>query len=126
MKEDRDPRAVLTAYVDAFNDRDRQRWISLFAPDAEHVDPVGTPPRRGREQIAEFWDRAFSRAESIRIEPTIVIPAGHEAVMVAVVHSVQPTRVDELDAVDFFRFDGEGLITGLRAFGQLRTRRPRD
>lgn len=126
MEETSEPAAVVTAYVEHFNAGDRDRWLSLFAPDAEHVDPVGRPGRRGVAEIAGFWDRAFSRADRIRLEPSLVIAAGDEAVMVLIVRSEQSDRIDEIDAVDHFRFDAEGRITALRAFGQLRTRRQRD
>lgn len=125
MTEAFDPAAVVTAYVEYFNACNRDGWLSLFAPDAEHVDPVGRPGRRGVAAIAEFWDRAFARADRIRLEPTLVITAGDEAIMVMVVRSEQADRLDEIDGVDHFRFDPQGRITAIRAFAQLRSRHQR-
>jgi steroid Delta-isomerase len=117
--------AAIDTYVDAFNRRDRERWLALFAPDALHEDPVGRPPRRGRAAIAAFWDAAFARAETIEIERNQVIVGGREAVMVGSVRSVQAHRCDVLDIVDHFTFGEDGSIAALRAFAHVQSRTAR-
>ena len=51
-------RNVLESYVRAWASGDKALVLSLFAPDCEWSDPVGTPPFRGHEGVARFWDFA--------------------------------------------------------------------
>ena len=48
-------------YVDAFNDRDVDAWVALFAEDAVIHDPFFPEPHKGREAI-ESMERAVLRA----------------------------------------------------------------
>ncbi len=47
---------VIETYCKAESAKDRDTWLSLFAPDATHEDPVGAPVNRGIEAIGAFFD----------------------------------------------------------------------
>ena len=49
-------RATVNGYVAAYKANDRDALLALFAPDAEWIDPVGTPAHHGREGVGKFWD----------------------------------------------------------------------
>ena len=70
-------RNVLESYVRAWATGDKALVLSLFAPDCEWSDPVGTPPFRGHEGVARFWDFAHQ-------DPTrLMTPKVHRIVVCA-------------------------------------------
>lgn len=75
-------RRALERYVRAWAENDRDAFLDVFAEDAEWIDPVGTPPYRGREQIARFWDDAH--ASGATFEPTVhrIVACGDEGLLV--------------------------------------------
>lgn len=61
-------------YVDAFNDRDFDAWIALFAEDALMHDPFFPEPSKGREAIEGLTRgvlRAFPDMQWRRLRPAI-------------------------------------------------------
>jgi steroid delta-isomerase len=70
-------RNVLESYVRAWASADKALVLSLFAPDCEWSDPVGTPPFRGHEGVARFWDFAHQ-------DPTrLMTPKVHRIIVCA-------------------------------------------
>jgi steroid delta-isomerase len=55
-------RSVLESYIRAWATGDKALILSLFAEDCQWSDPVGTPPFKGREGVARFWDFAHQDA----------------------------------------------------------------
>ena len=51
-------KARLREYVEAFNANDAARVAALFADNATVEDPVGTPVKRGRDEIDAFYGHA--------------------------------------------------------------------
>ena len=110
-------RSAVETYVASFNRNDREGWLAAFAEDAEHFDPVGTPPNVGREAIGAFWDRVRQLSGEIEFTARDVVVCGAEA---AVPFTVSARGADgggmEFDGVDLFAVDDEGLIASLRAY----------
>lgn len=99
----------------------RAEWIGLFAAVATLEDPVdGTPPRSGRDAIAEFWDTGIAMFETVRFEVQRVHEAPQEALVLADVFvSVAGGGQAQYDAAVHYRLDEDGQITSLRAFWDL-------
>jgi len=51
-------RQAIETYCTAETAKDRDTWLSLFAPEATHEDPVGAPANRGLDAIGAFFDPA--------------------------------------------------------------------
>ena len=51
-------RRAIENYVKAWATNDKKLFLSLFAPDAQWWDPVGTPPFKGLEGVERFWNFA--------------------------------------------------------------------
>jgi steroid delta-isomerase len=129
-------RAVVDAYVDSYRRDDRQACLDLFAPDAEWHDPVGEPPHVGHEGVGKFWDDARVMAESIELVPRDIIVCADQAAMVFEIHvtlrgsdpapaaPVNPT-IMEMDAVEIFTVNDDGLIAELRAYWDMSRARTR-
>jgi steroid Delta-isomerase len=109
-------RAVPERYVETFQRKDRDAWLSLFAPDAVHHDPVGTPPNVGREAIAAFWDRTFSMLEQGNFDLHHVFVCGDEVASVFTFTGRTAGGGITFDGVEIFKVDDDGLITEMRAY----------
>ena len=108
---------VIETYCKAESAKDRDTWLSLFAPDATHEDPVGTPVNRGIEAIGAFFDAgagpdgprpARHRAADRRRRRGARVPRGARG------HGAERLLLSPI--VDHMVFDGDGRIVGLRAF----------
>jgi steroid Delta-isomerase len=99
----------------------RDEWLALFSPDAVLEDPVGhVPPRRGAEQIAEFWDSGIAVLEQVRFDVKRVYDAPREALVLADVSIRAPGgAVATYDAALHYALDEAGAIASLRAFWDL-------
>jgi uncharacterized protein (TIGR02246 family) len=121
--------AIVEGYVDAYRRNDKQACIDLFAPDAVWHDPVGEPPHVGHQGISEFWDQGHAMAESIELVPSDIIVCANQAAMVFQIHVTiagdpKPT-VMEMDAVEIFEIDDDGLISEMRAYWDMSRSRSR-
>ena len=108
-----DPRSTVEAYFDAVNARDFDTLAGLFAEDAS-FRPVGSPDRRGREDIAAYYPPLLAGFEHGTDTPTRISVAGR--VVTAEIHfegrTVQGVDI-AFDAVDVFDIDHDGRIAGL-------------
>lgn len=108
--------AVIDTYVNAWDKRDRAAYVGLFAEDAELIDPVGTPARRGRDAIGDFWDQTFALTESIAMEVTRTHFCADEIAMVFTIHAKTSGGGMAIDAVDTFRVDDDGKVVAFKAY----------
>jgi steroid delta-isomerase len=105
-------KAVLQAYIDAFNRGDAEAIVALYAEDATVEDPVGSPPKRGRQAILEFYREAIATGGRIVLDSPMRGSHGDAAAMAFSVH-VGPMTVRVIDTMTF---DASGRITQMRAY----------
>jgi len=109
-------RATVNSYLERFTAGDREGWLDLFAPDATVEDPVGTPIKRGRDAIGEFWD---STRGAIEIALKMVQGPGvrgNEAAWAMEAHTKLGDSSIIAPTIDVMTFDDDGRITVMRAF----------
>ena len=109
-------RETVAAYLDRFSAGDREGWLDLFADDATCEDPVGTPIRKGRDEIGEFWD---STRGAIDITLKMVQGPGvrgNEAAWAMEAHTKLGDSNIIAPTIDVMTFDDDGRITVMRAF----------
>lgn len=114
-------RAAVDGYVGSFVAADRDRFLSVLAPDVVQEEPAGSPPNRGVDALGAFWDSLWPSLESIEFESREVYVAGDEAALVFTIiqHTKAGGRVT-IDGVDTFRIDEQGRIAHIRGFGSVR------
>ena len=108
---------TVESYVQSFNQRDKQAFLSIFAESAEQIDPVGTPPRKGKQAIETFWDSIFGICESVEFQIRDLFISGNEAALVF--HILQHFRGSGgavVDGIDVFRVDDNGQIVAIRGY----------
>jgi len=109
-------KASLLAYIDAFNAQDAARVVELFADDASIEDPVGTPAKQGKAEIAGFYGYATSLGAKLELVASPRGSHGNSASISFCVHTAvqgQPAHIDVTDVMDF---DATGKIIRMRAY----------
>jgi steroid Delta-isomerase len=118
-------RQVVETYCTAETAKDRDTWLSLFAPDATHEDPVGAPVNRGLDAIGAFFDAGAGQMDLDLHTTGAPIVVGNEALAFLEVHV--GTGADRLllgPIVDHMVFGDDGKIVALRAFFDVTGTRP--
>ena len=107
---------AVEAYCRAQTSKDKAAWLSLFADDAVHEDPVGLVRNEGLEKIAAFWDGfQGNNLELWLTEPTIV--CGDELIAFMKCRTgPADNRRESGRIVDQMIFDEAGRIKAVRAF----------
>jgi len=114
-------REVLARYVDCMTRGDCEGIMALYADDAVVEDPVGSPPRRGREEIAELYRNAAGKVR-LELDGRPRVAANTAAAPMIGRAQGMPGMVIEI--VDVMTFDDEGRITSMRAYWSPETIRP--
>lgn len=110
-------RAAVMAYIDAWRDDDRDALLAVFADDAVWIDPVGTPPRRGKSEIAEFWDQAHAGGQELEPRVDRVVVCANEAILLfRMIIRFADGGGMALDVCDHFEVDEAGRIAVAKAF----------
>lgn len=107
-------RNVVERYIASMSAGDVDAIVSLYAPNAQLEDPVGSERLEGHEAIRAFYTRATQI--KIQLHPTGPLRiAGNEVAFPFQVRGETPAKM-EIDVIDIFRFNEEGLIAEMRAY----------
>lgn len=107
-----DMKAALQAYIDAYNSGSAEAVVALFAEDAVVEDPVGSPPKRGREELLAFYREGIAAGAKLSLDGPIRGSHGNAAAM-AFTAQVGPVRVR---VIDVMTFNDAGKFTSMKAY----------
>jgi steroid delta-isomerase len=115
-----DPTPILDTinrYAQTFTSGDRDAWLDCFTADATMEDPVGTPLKRGRDEIGAFYDQSKGSADGVelRLGADPVVCGSQAAFVLDIVVSLGDSKLG-LNAIDVMTFDDNGRIASQRAF----------
>jgi steroid Delta-isomerase len=108
--------------------KDREGWLSLFAPDAVVQDPIGPSPfdpdgngHHGPAAIAAFYDAVIAPNEEITFEIESSYLCGTEVADVGIIRTVLAggKHVAVVHGVYTYRTNGAGQLVALRAFWEF-------
>jgi steroid Delta-isomerase len=108
--------------------KDREGWLSLFAPDAVVQDPIGPSPfdptgdgHHGPEAIAAFYDSVIAPNELITFEIENSYLCGNEVADVGIIRTVLHggKHVAVVRGVYTYRCNDAGQLVALRAFWEF-------
>ncbi len=107
--------ASVRSYVDSYNRSDLAGIVDLFAPDATVEDPVGSPLKKGHEEISAFFHAGIEMGAKLTLDGPVRCVADHAAFAfhVTLDWEGQQTRID---VIDVFKFDDTGKVAEMRAF----------
>jgi steroid delta-isomerase len=121
-----DIRSTIDAYCAAFSAGDRDGWLDCWADDATMEDPVGTPLKRGKDEIGAFYDQSRELAPdgaTLELTGDPVICGDEAAIPMRVVVSLGGAKMTTR-IVDVMRFDADAKIASQRAFVNLADLQP--
>lgn len=98
-------------YVEAFDKADLNIIRNLFAEDAVQEDPVGSPPRRGMEEILEFYRAGMAMGMKIRL--TGKLRCAGSSVAFSFDGVMDKMTVSPIDVFDF---NADGKIEYMRSY----------
>ena len=105
--------STVVRYLDAVASGDAAAITALYAADGTLEDPVGTPPRQGREAIAEFYS-ALAGAD-IATELLTLRVGGDTAAFHFRVTTKAGDQSYIVEPIDVMTFNEAGEITSMRA-----------
>ncbi len=105
-------KAAMQAYIDTFNSGSAQGVAALYADDATVEDPVGSPPRRGRDEIVKFYTGTIASGAKLSLDAPIRGSHGNAAAM-AFSARIGPLTVR---VIDVMTFDEAGKFTSMKAY----------
>ncbi|PXW30335.1 UNVERIFIED_CONTAM: steroid delta-isomerase [Williamsia faeni] len=104
----------VSQYISFLDAGTAEAIADLYAPDATLEDPVGTEPRRGRDDIRSFYSKISS--SGIAAELITMRVSGNSAAFHFRVTTTTADQVITIEPIDVMTFDNDGLITSMRAF----------
>ena len=108
-------RRKINAYVKAFNARDIEAVISIYAEDATLEDPVGSGLKRGREEIRAFYEQYRDQPSFLQLTGDFRFPEGAVAFSFYC-YMGDPAAPMIVEVTDTFRFNENGQVKEMRAF----------
>ncbi len=116
MSTEQQMRAAMQEYIDAFNRRDAEAVIALYADDASVEDPVGTEPKVGVEAIAEFYRYSVGLGAELSLVAPIRTSHANSAAMAFDVQVTLEQGPCLIRVIDVMTFNEAGKFTSMRAY----------
>lgn len=110
-------RDVVNQYTAAHSAGDVDAVAALFATDAVVADPVDAPEHVGREAVRAFFAGTHEMFDSMDLRATGAIRAvgNWAAVPLKAVTTMGDMKL-QVEIIDVFTFDDDGLISDMRAY----------
>ena len=109
-------RIAVRNHCDFWNARDQASWSAIFAEDVVFEDPVGAPPKRGREAIRNTWERSLTPGREWRLVPARIVVCGNEAAVIMRNEGNLHGRSIVVESLEVWRVGDDGLVRSVRAF----------
>ena len=121
--------AIVHAYVDAVNRRDRAGFLALFARDGIREDPPDARTYIGRDEISRWWDeiRMDDRPFQLRVR-NIVVVRQEAALFWTIAHEHDDGKAAVASGVEIISVEDSGEIASAHSYwtrAALASSRPR-
>ncbi|HEX4015266.1 MAG TPA: nuclear transport factor 2 family protein [Frankiaceae bacterium] len=109
-------RRAVEKHCEYWNARNQQAWSALFADEVVFEDPVGAPPKHGREAVRESWERSLTPGREWHLVPTRILAGGSEAAVVMRNEGNLHATAVVVETLEVWRVREDGLVVSIRAF----------
>lgn len=116
MIDEKTMRAAMQAYIDLFNAGNVAAVVDLYSDDANVEDPVGTPPKKGREEITAFYETGIKTGAQLALAAPIRASHGSSAAMAFDVELDMPEGRSIIRVIDVMTFNEAGKFTSMKAY----------
>ncbi len=108
---------AVKAYFAAIRAMDEQAWVNTFAEDAVTYDPVGAPPARGHQKLAEFFQTITAAFKELGLTEDEVFIAGNGAAVKWSGRGISKSGSKvHFEGIDVFEVNETGKIQTLHAY----------
>lgn len=105
----------VNTYINAFEEKNLDAIIDLFAENCWIEDPVGTEKKEGKTALRAFYQGAIDMGAVGKLESEIRV-AGNEAAFAFSIDVDTGDGIMSIRPIDVMTFNNEGKITSMRAF----------
>lgn len=104
-------------YFAALRAMDKEAWVRTFDEDAVTHDPVGAPPTRGHQRLAEFFETITTAFKEVGLTEDQVFIAGSGAAVKWTGRGKSKQGRDvRFEGIDVFEVNEAGKIQTLHAY----------
>jgi steroid delta-isomerase len=108
---------TIDAYAAGISRQNLDALLAVFAQDAISVDPVGSPPLDGQQQIRQFFEGLFSLIDALQFTVNQVYGVGpDQAILWSLRGKGKNGQEFSADGIDVLHFDAAGKIQALAAY----------
>lgn len=108
---------AVKAYFAALRAMDQKAWVETFAADAITYDPVGAPPTKGHEKLAEFFETITAAFKEVGLTEDEVFIAGNGAAVKWTGRGISKQgRKVKFEGIDVFDINEAGKIQTIHAY----------
>lgn len=116
MADEKKMKQAMQAYIDNFNRSDAGAIAALYADDATVEDPVGSPVKKGKAEIAAFYKMAIQTGAKLELAAPIRASHGNAAAMAFDVKLNMPQGKALIRVIDVMTFNDAGKFASMRAY----------
>lgn len=116
MTDEKTMKAAMQAYIDHFNRSDAKAIADLYADDATVEDPVGSALKKGKAEIAAFYEMAVATGARLELAAPIRASHGNSAAMAFNVRLNMPEGRAHIQVIDVMTFNDAGKFASMKAY----------
>lgn len=116
MTDEKTMKAAMQAYIDHFNRSDAKAIADLYADDATVEDPVGSALKKGKAEIAAFYEMAVATGARLELAAPIRASHGNSAAMAFNVRLNMPEGKAHIQVIDVMTFNDAGKFASMKAY----------
>ncbi len=116
MTDEAHMKATMQAYIDLFNRADPAGIADLYADNATVEDPVGSPLKTGKAEIAAFYKMAVATGARLELAAPIRASHGDASAMAFNVRLNMPQGRAHIQVIDVFTYDAAGKVSSMKAY----------
>jgi ketosteroid isomerase-like protein len=107
---------ALRTHFEAWNARERERWIANWHPDVVMEDPVGGPRKRGLAAVEASWDHSFQEGHTWRLEPIFMSICEDQAAVHVRNHGEIDGEPLVLDSIEIYTVGDDGRVVRVQTY----------
>jgi len=107
--------AAVNTYIGAFEKDDLEAIMALYSDDCTVEDPVGSPVKKGKQKVREFYQGALGMGVKLALQSEVRV-AGNEAAFAFSGQMDTAEGTMTFRPIDVMKFNDEGKIVAMRAF----------
>lgn len=108
---------AVRAYFAALRTMDEKAWVDTFAADAITYDPVGAPPTKGHQKLAEFFQTITAAFKEVGLTEDEIFIAGNGAAVKWTGRGISKQgREVRFEGIDVFEVNEAGKIQTLYGY----------